>query len=183
MKKIQALLLLSLCLPARADVLLGTGDVFTYTFDSLSFAQVAPGGLDPRSSVGITFTADTMSSNEELKVELFEDSVADAPFGSNIFMGLGPPPGSLAAVSFTQFDSTPHWQDLQGTIRLTMLSGSVSFNVLNFTAQIGSDLYSGTFAVPEPASFVLLALGGVIFSWRHIRRKIAARTSRSSVCI
>jgi hypothetical protein len=171
MKKIQLLLLLSSCLAVRADVSLGTGEVFVYTFNSLTFAQVASGGLDPRSKVGITFTADKMFSGEQLKLEIFEGSLADTPFGANIFTGTGSPPFGTAAVSLTIFDPNPHWQDLQGTVRLTMLSGSVSFSQMDFTAQIGSGLYSATFPVPEPAAPALLALGGVTLCLRQIRER------------
>jgi hypothetical protein len=78
---------------------------------------------------------------------------------------------SLAAIP-TDFYFGPAWQDLQGTVRLTMLSGSMNLNLLMATVTTSApDVYSQTITtVPEPSPFGLLAVAALpIWYLRRLR--------------
>jgi hypothetical protein len=165
MKKVVLLFFCLSCLAARGQGLfLGPGDTFTYTFNSMSFQQV-----NQNIFYGFTlaFTNDVLTSGDSLKLELFENTVADTPFASPVFLGGSVP---TLRLSQTQGSGTVRWADQQGTIRLTMQSGSIVFKEISVFTAFGGSLYGHTVPIPEPQALSLLMVGVLATGW--IRRRL-----------
>jgi hypothetical protein len=103
-----------------------------------------------------------------LRSEMFENSPSEMPLCSNI-MSSAPP-----FTNKCEIDEDSAWGDLQGAIRLTMVSGSLT--VTSVTVQVvkagpslsSDDIYSTTFVpITEPriALTAVLRGGKVIVSW------------------
>jgi hypothetical protein len=106
-------------------VVLQPGDVFTYTFTNLP--QVVPGAGVSEVPVG-TFTVSVSSFDavsDVLFVEMFENGTNEAPLLTFV---------QEAANDGSSFPNA--WADFQGTVRLTMLSGSVTLESLLFAHEV-----------------------------------------------
>lgn len=177
--RLLAILLLALsAVRSHAQLTLNPGDVFTYEFSDLTYRQSvfgpAPEGL-------FQFTASSLDPLDAFRYEMFEGSLAADPAQGSLCSGLvtGPPaPGAWPCVV------PGAWQDLQGTIRFTMLAGSVTLEsfqlgVLRFGGPTGALWYSETITpVPEPGVLALFVLGAVGFLFRWCSRQHAATLSR-----
>lgn len=161
---IWALLLASVCLFAQGSLSLNEGDSYTYLFSNLPLRSITTRPVDgPFGSLDVGM--DGYDSGERLLVEMFETSASELPISSlivwvdpNSFPQL--PPGNPRLVV------NGAWQDLQGAIRLTMVSGSVSipwFTVTVFLPdQNGFADHELTVAcVPEPSSLSFVIVGAV----------------------
>ena len=119
------LILCALAASAYSQVVLQPGDVFTHTFTNLP--QVVPGGGFSSAPVG-AFTISVSSfdaASDVLFVEMFENGTNEAPLLTFVQEAVND--GS----SFTNA-----WADFQGTVRLTMLSGSVTLENLSFFHEV-----------------------------------------------
>src|SRR5688572_860989 len=123
MKLIQKtiIILCALAVSAYSQIVLQPGDVFTHTFTNLP--QVAPGGGVSAVPVG-AFTVSVSAfdvTNDVLFVEMFENGTNEAPLLTFV---------QEAVNDGSSFPNA--WADFQGTVRLTMLSGSVTLESLFF---------------------------------------------------
>jgi hypothetical protein len=117
-------LLLALTLSAKAQLLLNPGDVYTYQFNSLPEVVSVP--PDERSLGGFYFHVSSYDPvTDFLMVEMFENSTNEPPLVSFV----------------TEFTSDGYgaeglWADFQGTVRFTMLSGSVTLDSITTLFQV-----------------------------------------------
>lgn len=93
----------------------------------------------------VRFQGDLLLPGDSIRIELFENSTAEAPFSSMDRSGLGQGTGALGTYIYAQ------WQDLQGVIRLTMLAGSVNVDSVYVSIQNnGCGHSTNTFDSPTP---------------------------------
>jgi len=119
------IIICALALAVHGQVLLQPGDSFTYTFTNLP--DVVPGGGVSDVPVGgFTGTVSSFDAvTDVLFVEMFENGTNEAPL--------------LTFVQETANDGSAYsnaWADFQGTVRYTMLSGSVTLENLIFFYEV-----------------------------------------------
>jgi hypothetical protein len=123
-------ILCALTLSAQAQVLLKTGDVFTYQFTSLPESVPSPGTVDrPVGGFALQLSSDEFNPvNDVLLVEMFENSTNE------------PPLATFVAEYFTDGTAISHaWADFQGVVRFTMLSGSTTLESITFFYMVPLD--------------------------------------------
>jgi len=160
-------------LPARSQLLFNAGDTYTYEFSTLPFfgqssSQV---GLTPSGQFTFQFDYNTYGDGDRLFIEIFEGPLGEQSIAAGVFelpnfipnIPLGP----------------NAWADHEGSVRLTMLSGSVILERIivqrNDAAGPGLvDVYqSSVVPVPEPGIATLLTAGLVLIGlmWRTERSR------------
>jgi len=150
------------CLPCYSQLTLTPGQVWEYTFDSLPRTGSVPAfGNNPGGTLQFTVNSSTFQSGDQLGYQMFENSTVEASICSGL-MSSAPPFDASCTSDFS-------WQDRQGAIRLTMLSGSVTIDSITLKAVVAGpslssyDVYSTTFTpVPEPGTLTLLLVGAVV---------------------
>ena len=163
MKSFFALIIfLAACMSAKSELVLNQGDVWTYSFNTLPLTgttnsfQTSPQGI-----FEFHVQAGSLQSGEMLRYDMFENAASEAPICSQT-MAFGSP---LTATC----SSPAAWADLQGVVRLTMLSGSLAVDNVHLEAIVSGpslssyNVYSTSFnPVPEPSgsSLVLAAFTG-----------------------
>src|SRR5215467_15609542 len=129
MRMIGLVLFMS-CLAAHAEgLLLQPGDTFVYTFDSLPFVRTT--NTPPYSRCALVFPfPDGLAPGESFRLELFEDNVVGAPFLSYVFTNAG----TVGEITGGALETHPiaHWLDLQGSIRVSMLTGAMHLSEATF---------------------------------------------------
>ena len=154
------------------QMVLNTGESFTYEFVNLPFSEtVGVSGNTPGCGLSVFYEAG------DFLFEMFEDSTSETPFVSSGSIG---PPGFW-------YGSPYHWQDFQGVVRFTALSDSVVIDRFQVDAYVPrgyvSDVYSIT-VVPEPSTLTLSALGFALFygvlSARHSKSKASVPPRRQT---
>jgi hypothetical protein len=123
--QITCMSLLLLAAAARGQVVMNTGDVFTYQFHSLDSLGLTL-CTDDRGFAGfnIYLDFDTFDgSTDVLLVEMFENGTNEPPLET--FIAASPVDGIIHYST---------WADLQGTVRFTVLSGSVTLEHISYLA-------------------------------------------------
>ena len=162
-------------------VLLDQGQSYIFEFKSLTdlrpavagdpcqvIAWFAPGTLDP-------------PGGEKAILEIFPDSLLDSPFSSTITIDEFS--SGRGALIYGGLCGGPHpepplFPDLQGVLRVTMLSGSAQLTGFEVSQVINGEFYSDYTTVPEPAASTLLAAGLVcLLLFRIKTRTTNERTS------
>jgi hypothetical protein len=93
----------------------------------------------------VRLRGDFLLPGEVIRMELFENSEAEAPFMTMDRTGLGQGTGAVGTYINT------YWQDMQGVMRLTMLSGSVNVDSIYVTIQNnGCGHWTNTIDSPTP---------------------------------
>lgn len=155
---------------ARAQLTLSAGESYTYNFDSLGFFGEVNGGYPPSGINFATFStvAGSQDPGDAYLVEIFENSTSETPLAT-----------STGAGDVTA-QATGGWHDLQGYARVTVTSGTLTFDTLQVGvyrptgAPSEYEFYnSGLVPVPEPGTFVLwgCALAGVVVGLRRFKRR------------
>jgi hypothetical protein len=156
----------------NAQIVLNTGDTFTFEFSSLPFLETA-GVINGNPGCAITVFHET----GDFRFETFENSTADVPFISDTSGNIGSPRFWYGASSC--------WQDLQGVVRFTALSGPViidQFQVDAYVPNGAMDVFS-VIVVPEPSIVsLMLATLFMIGMYRLIIRR-SERRHRVTVAI
>ncbi len=171
---IVAVLLTTIGVYAQGSLTLNAGDIYTYQFSSLPLQGTwdvqEPPGL-PRGQVNGFFLPGSFQPGSSLLVEMFEDSTSSSPIASQTLIspvGFSPPPGPLLW-------SLDAWQDLQGAVRLSMLSGSVTIDLFQVTANrddsgVLNSFGSSALPVPEPNSIRLISCAALLGALMRSRR-------------
>ena len=155
---------ISIVTTLRAEVF-NAGYTFTYHFDKLSSFQA--NAIIPENF--LLLDSGAIHPTATISWEIFDSLPTGAPVASGIW-----DPGELGVALVP----SPVWQDGEGSFRITILSGSQNINAFDiYVAHHDSSrlytVYSGSIqptSVPEPATFVLLAIGSAfLVLWRRAR--------------
>jgi hypothetical protein len=157
-------------LSVQGQLLLNQGDSFTYQFATLPQTGSTNAFLtSPRGVFGFTLNAATFQPGEQLRYEMFEHDSSEVPLQSGI-LSATPPSGA------TIF-SAGAWQDLQGAVRLTMLTGSATVDTISVQAITPSVSLSSLNVnelnftpTPEPSSLCLGGIAVALLLYRRPRR-------------
>jgi hypothetical protein len=178
---ISAVILGTVCLSAHAQLVLNPGDVFTYHFDTLPF-MTGSNSTDQimRSMATLTFLVQPSSYQlgENVRFEMFEGDQTTYPFLSDSLSD--PAHASKAHQGLPIYIGLPNfWQDLDGTIRFTGLSGSLTIDSIAVSVGIPRgtpadpapyDVYGTVLPVPEPSVWASALFGmGVLYGVRCYR--------------
>ena len=176
MKKLSlvAITFLSAQLVGNAQLTLNSGDVWTYPFASLPFVGNTNAFTTfPQGIFSFTVNGSTLQSGDLLSYEMFESTPSLTPICSGTMTG-----GSSTTLSCS---SAGAWQDREGAVRFTMVSGSLTVDSVTLRAIVSGpslssfEVYSSTFTpVPEPANLGLFGCAisvGFIWSTRWLKKR------------
>jgi hypothetical protein len=130
MKVLALLLLLVLCRHAHS---MDAGATYTYRFETLDLIF---DGQPTNNFAWISIRLIHGDSPEPfvLRYELFEGPPSGTPILSNVFVS--------TPTRFNYTDGISNaWQDLDGSVRFTMVSGSARFHIPTFRVQRDGDIY------------------------------------------
>jgi len=161
--------LLMTSLAGYGQVTLGTGASYTYRFERLEFQGKSTFGIAEPSGTVFLYVDPTFPSglgpNDAYRVEIFEDTSADPPVLSRTIT-------ATSSIHETDYRVRGIWGDLQGCIRVTVLSGSITLRGFSFQAiKVGSpvefDIYgtSRIFIPPPPVLSILPAGSAMAVRW------------------
>jgi hypothetical protein len=168
------LILLTVSLSAKAELVLNPGDVWTYNFNTLPLTGVTNSFLSsPQGIFEFHVQAGTLQAGDNLRYDMFETGTSEVPICSQN-LAFGSP--------LTATCSSPGaWADLQGVVRLTMLSGSLVVDNVHLEAIVSGpslssyNVYSSSFnPVPEPSWVSLILVATVVGLSITRRRRHAA---------
>ena len=156
----------------RGQGVLSAGDSFAYQFSSMPFIWTVPSSFPgPFGYFQLDVSAAGWQPGTSLRYEMFETSTSETPIFSDT---LDQPPVSGGAAGVPNA-----WQDLQGAIRITALSGSAILDGITVSAFLPSqsvpgylDIYQASVSIPEPSTATLLLAGiGLVLGkrWRQLR--------------
>lgn len=152
----------------------GPGGSYSFEFSSLNFirsANAADGGL-----VSVNFVTNGLGPGESLLLELFPNTLTDTPLAFTFDGAAGGslPDGSLGGVAIFWSPGAPaEWPDLQGVVRVTMVSGTIQLSGFAVTQVAGGGYYSQTFPVPEPTTAGLVLVGAGLLMARRRKGSIS----------
>jgi hypothetical protein len=149
-------------------IMLSAGDTYTYQFSTMSVVgpYFPEGPMPPFGMLDGYFASFVPGSS--ILCEMFEDSTNEVTIAAQILSSptspLFPPPPGPA------LEASGAWQDFQGAVRFTMLSGSVTISVFRVAAVTGDStgfVEYGTTVVPEPCALPFFcAFAGAVTLWR-----------------
>jgi len=154
-----------ICACSQGSITLNPGDTFTYEFNTLPFVE-SVGVAHGNPGCGLTVFLQNVSG-VDFRFETFEDSLTETPFISNTFQNIG------GGTSAFWYGAASHWQDLQGIVRFTGLSGTVVIDHFQIDAYVPHDASSmdlfSTVVVPEPSLSALSVLAvTTLCAWRRL---------------
>jgi len=150
---------------------LSEGDAYTFEFTTLEYDRPEMVALYG-GRIDVWFA--DFQVEDGLRIELFEDSIAESPVSSATFSGVSPPPNPPTPNPFFVTAPNGTWADLQGVVRFTMLTGSMTITQLGATVirdegGIVSQYYS-TLPIPEPSVSAFVILGGCGLLFARLKR-------------
>ena len=152
-------------------VILGPGQSYVFEFTSLAYSR--PATQSDGGSIAAYFAPGTFSDGESVEFAIYANSLADTPLISS-YTHSGPA-DPLTAVALGQVwpnTAPPFFPDLQGLLRVTMLTGDAEFDAFDAKQVINGGVYSGYFPVPEPLTPGLLGFGLAYLAWQRKRTSI-----------
>ena len=173
MSNVTAALLASGWRAGAASLLINAGESYTQQFDTLPFVATGTGTPMPRAN--FEWLGRVLPGMSEVRVEMFENSAADVPLYSGTVVRSV---AGLEPIGATWIVPNA-WQDLQGIVRISVVSGSFSVSDLDLASSLQVDpthesLYRQHFSyeiVPEPSSAILLVpIGLSVVVWRSYGR-------------
>jgi hypothetical protein len=158
---------------AQAQLTLSAGESYTYSFDSLPYFGDVNGAYPPTGINFATFStvAGSQDPGDAYLLEIFENSTSETPLAMNTGAG------TVTA------QATGGWHDLQGFARVTVTSGTLTFDNLQVGvyrptgAPSEYEFYnSGVVQVPEPSTLALwgCALAGMFIGLRRFKGRRAS---------
>jgi hypothetical protein len=157
---------------ALAQFTLTAGQTYSYSFTTLSGPYYTPMLLSPDGQVYLTLGS-ALRVGDEFTYSMFEDSNATVPIFSRIVNG-----PNLSPYPWYDGHAFNAWRDLEGAVRISVTSGSVTVDRIYLFRYSGSEYYSASIVpVPEPSSTALgvaMVLGYLICNTHSRARKNAA---------
>lgn len=129
------------------------GQSYEFEFNTLNFIESVT--YKNQGGATISFLDDLLDQGEVARLEFFENSILTTPFFQHDFNSPTNHFGASVVVPVP-------WQDLQGIIKLTMLSGSVDINEIDVQVIRDGNRYLETFStvpIPEPETGLLIIFG------------------------
>jgi hypothetical protein len=160
-----------------ASLLLPAGESYTHQFNTLPFSST--GGGPPIGFASFGWMGAVLPGVNEVRVEMFETSVAQAPLSSiTVFQSVS----GLQSIG-TNLSALGAWQDLQGVVRISVLSGSFSISDLDFASGVPFGDHLNIYhqhlsfeVVPEPSPALLCMTAGIVvlgsFCYRRARGRL-----------
>jgi hypothetical protein len=146
------------CLSAHGQIFMNLGDSLTYEFAALPYQ-----GTTTYEFTGgdVAFSLDSLSLSPDyaMQFDVFENNATEIPLFTGIRSSSNP---------FVGVDLPGAFQDLQGVVRFTMISGSATLDSFNMAVfkQLptgGADVFfAGITPVPEPSTTTLLFAGAIL---------------------
>jgi hypothetical protein len=159
-------MVLSACLPGSAQLILNAGQTWSYQFNSLPLTGHTNAFVtSPRGVFELTVDGSSVQAGDLLRFEMFESGTNQAPACSGT--NESGAPFTLSCIALGA------WQDQQGTVRLSMMSGSITINSINLEAIVSGpslssyDVYSTNLVLlpPPQLSIARAASDSVKISW------------------
>ncbi|HAB17084.1 MAG TPA: PEP-CTERM sorting domain-containing protein [Verrucomicrobiota bacterium] len=156
-------------------VFLQAGESYVYRFDGFENRVHYSMSGQPYAHFDLPiYPGSALAPNGALQIEFFNDDISESPFFTRTLTTLSLP-------SDTQIVINDAWNDVQGAIRFSMLSGSFELErmvlAIGVTAPAGGfDLYGGRIqitSVPEPGTVALAGVAvafGILAGWGSRRR-------------
>jgi hypothetical protein len=135
----------------------------------------------PVRRVTFSFAASNeFDAGDSFKVDYFSDTFAASPDTSITYVGTSPASSQLVEYLAPRLFNPVilNWSsDLQGAMRLTMLTGSVDLTSTQIEVWNGPNYFSSNYSfssspVPEPSSALLFASVAPLFLWRLNSRAV-----------
>jgi len=159
-----ALAVMATGLELQSQIVLTSGEALTHHFASLAPLTIGQNGT-PNGHANFNLSTTNLLPGSTLLFEMFEGAAgASAPMLSRVLDS-----NSIPRSDF-QASVVGAWQDREGSIRLTMLSGSATIDRINFGAYLpgeggGYQLWEGTLVPGRPALSVSLSGSAVSLQW------------------
>ena len=166
-------------IPQAHAVTAAAGEVWDLQFQSIPLVSSMYLGIGPQ--VTFSFAAsNSFDVGDSFKVDYFSDSLAALPDRSITYVGTSPASSQLVENLAPQLFNPVilNWSsDLQGAMRLTMLTGSVDLTstqvaVWNDSNYFASNYFFSPSPVPEPSSALLFASVAPLLLWRLRSRAV-----------
>ena len=142
---------------------LTAGNSLSIGFDRLDACQPCIECREQEAAAYLVFGADSLSAGESMRLEMFENNLSEPPLTSVMAAA----PSTWAVVG----SGPGAWQDFQGIVRATMLSGEVDVSYAQFTVIPGFRVCNTIVAVPEPHFSVVATLSlAIVGAMRLFRR-------------
>lgn len=168
--------LLGSCQNGSSQIVLSSGDFYTYNFSSLPFIGVRAntGSIIPSGFLYVGGVSQQWEAGDTLRLELFENDILPTPLQA----GLVTFPLEPNLITGQGYPSA--WQDLQGAIRLSSDSGTFVIDRIILEAFVPVDAsrlsfnyYRSEFVpISEPSIVSLMVMaGGIVFYVRGLRQR------------
>lgn len=176
MKSLQLFVIASAAafgIPQAQAITASAGEVWDLQFQSIQLVSSMYVGLGPQ--VTFSFAAsNSFDVGDSFKVDYFSDSLAASPDRSIIYLGTSPASIQLVENLAPQLFNPVilNWSsDVQGAMRLTMLTGSIDLTSTQVEVWNGSNYFASNYSfspspVPEPSSALLFASVAPLLLWR-----------------
>lgn len=160
------------CSVGNAQVTLSAGSSYTYRFSTLPFQRNVTFGIAEPSGALFLYADPAFPSQlgqtNSYQVEMFEGEPNQNPILSRVITG-------KSSIHDTNYRVPNSWGDLQGSIRVTAISGSIVLNGFSFQASTaaspaGFDVYSTDRIFlpgppPPPVLSILSSGTSIVLSW------------------
>lgn len=157
----------------KASVLITTGYSASVRFDEM----VSSGRFleDTEGSYGVFVNfvspfsdlADHLKSDEIIRISLFENYDSVSPFRVEEISG---PSSGVGIVGLLSPSQRP-WQDRNGLIGLSMISGSAEIDSVSITTTIDSEIFDSTVAAIPEVGWVGIFMGLAVFAHKLFQPK------------
>jgi hypothetical protein len=114
----------------------------------------------------------SFDAQSEIDVRFYEDDIGQSSFDGFLMTGGDFFNGFDYSIGKAGFE--PFWRDLQGAIKIEVLSGSIGIEEIFYSINKDGLNYSSTVAIPEPSSYgVIIGISALLIT--------VAKSSRSRI--
>jgi len=143
------LILFSILSPyvVNAGLILNTGQSLEFEFSSI--ASTTPFSDDPFNYAGWDVGFGIIESDYSVIFTVFEDNTTQYPIRSGTFEGDTIPPAMITGGGFLTRVAHAPFQDLQGVLKIEVVSGAIELKSFNAATVVGGDYYEQTYVIEE----------------------------------